>query len=257
MPGLNDHDFVSPDHDVVGPELFDHEDSRARLPILLLIDKSVSMKNGYRIARVNNAMEKFAKDLTQDPTLSAIVEICVVTFGNNVNIIQSWVPVSQWHPTKIKVDRLYPRQLGHTRGGTGMRRAVEIIQGRKKFYHHNGAETPYKPFILILGDGAFNGEDWSTGRDLLKQADIKKELVAFFAAIDGQDVKAIKEIWDLPNRDPRIFSNLTINEILAWVTKSVKQVSSGNVGAPTQLVSPQVLAGTEPDTFDPNATVEI
>ena len=60
---------------------FDDGENRAqRLPIALCLDTSQSM-TGEPIARLNDAIAGFARDLRNDVHLSAAAELAIVTFG--------------------------------------------------------------------------------------------------------------------------------------------------------------------------------
>ena len=94
----------------VGVEFVDNPEPRC--PCVLLLDTSGSMR-GQAIAALNQGVELLAEELNADPLARERIELAVITFGDEVQVIQDFVSPAAFMPPRFEAD-----------GNTPMGRAV-------------------------------------------------------------------------------------------------------------------------------------
>jgi uncharacterized protein YegL len=117
-----------------------------RCPCVLLLDTSGSMQ-GAPIAALNDGLRAFKSDLVKDPLASRRVEVAVVTFDSDVNVVQDFVTADQFQPPNLVAQ-------GTTHMGSGIGKALDMLQARKAQYRANG--VAYPAFLItsenVVGD---------------------------------------------------------------------------------------------------------
>lgn len=148
------------------------ENPEPRCPCVLLLDTSGSMQ-GTPIEALNQGLQTFKEELIKNSLAARRVEVAIVTFDSQVNIIQDFVTADQFNPPILTAQ-------GLTTMGSGIHRALDMIQDRKAQYRANGVAY-YRPWVFMITDGEPQGEfedviDQATRR---VQADEASKRVAF------------------------------------------------------------------------------
>lgn len=122
-----------------------------RLPIVFCLDVSPSMGLEWEgissIQLLNEAVEKFIKELREDIKTKAAAEIAFVTFSTNIEIDTPFESVVSISTPKFKtVD------YGGTRMAQAVLRSVEKIEAKKKEYIDKSLDF-YAPFLVLVTDG--------------------------------------------------------------------------------------------------------
>ena len=133
--------------------------TRYHVPCAMLLDKSGSM-SGAPIAALNKALTDFKSLFEENNADNSVIDLCIIAFGGDVEIIQKFAPSNEMDYTK-------PLEAS---GGTPMAEAVEValdeITKRKELYKKNA--TPYyKPWLVCLTDG--NSTEGPTYYNSIKQ----------------------------------------------------------------------------------------
>src|SRR3954469_16609009 len=92
------------------------ENPEPRCPCVLLLDTSGSMR-GAPIAALNEGLRTFANDLSQDSLASRRVEVAIVTFNNEVEVVKDFITADQFEPPALSAG-------GQTFMGTGINKAL-------------------------------------------------------------------------------------------------------------------------------------
>ena len=106
------------------------ENPEPRCPCILLLDTSRSME-GEPIAALNAGVRTFRDELIRDPLASRRVEIAVISFDSDVDIVQPFVTANHFEPPDLTAS-------GFTSMGAAINRALDMIQARKLLYRANG-----------------------------------------------------------------------------------------------------------------------
>ena len=81
------------------------ENPEPRCPCVLLLDTSGSMQ-GAPIKALNEGLRTFQEDLVRDTLAVKRVEVAVVTFNNEVRVVQDFVTVDQFQPPTLVAEGL-------------------------------------------------------------------------------------------------------------------------------------------------------
>lgn len=120
------------------------ENPEPRCPCVLLLDTSGSMQ-GAPIEALNQGLLSFKDELTKNPLASRRVEVSIVTFDSNINVVQDFVTADQFTPPILTAQ-------GLTTMGAGIHKSLDLIQERKAQYRSNGVAY-YRPWIFMITDG--------------------------------------------------------------------------------------------------------
>lgn len=128
-----------------------------RLPLVLCLDTSHSMR-GTPIESLNEALRSWTRDLRDDVSLSASVEIAVITFGGQgVNAWQGPYPLPPQARVSpfVSAGAFQPPQLmasGVTLMTEAVELAMQIVMARKQELRLSGLQH-FRPQICLVTDG--------------------------------------------------------------------------------------------------------
>lgn len=206
-----------------------------RCPCLLVIDVSRSMGVKNRIDQVNQGLQSLANYLEQDRLASLRAEIALLTFSDSHELVQDFVPASQFKPPQLRPQK-------GTNALPAIDEGLRLIASRKAQYQSNGINY-YRPLLIFMTDGEIFAPKHYTAppviaaRDKLAQAHNKRQ-IAFFAVGATQDASmdALKVISPTP---PKRLSETRFPEFFQWLSRSLTTVSQ------SEIEDRIVLPGTE------------
>ena len=192
-----------------------------RCPCLLVIDVSRSMSVNNRIGQVNQGLQSLADYLEQDSLASLRAEIALLTFSNRHQLVQDFVPASQFAPPLLKPQ-------GGTNAIPAIREGLRLIAGRKAQYQEHGINY-YRPLLIFMTDGEIFSPQHHKApqvvaiRHELSQAHNDRQ-IAFFAvgATQDADLTALNLISPTT---PKRLSETRFAEFFQWLSRSLSTVS--------------------------------
>ncbi|MBF2018325.1 MAG: VWA domain-containing protein [Richelia sp. RM2_1_2] len=196
------------------------ENPEPRCPCVLLLDTSGSMQ-GAPIDALNQGLLSFKDELTKNSLASRRVEVSIVTFDSNINVVQDFVTADQFTPPILTAQ-------GLTTMGAGIHKSLDLIQERKGQYRSNGVAY-YRPWIFMITDGEPQGEP----EELIEQAsqrlqsDESNKRVAFFSV--GVENANMTRLSQLTVRTPLKLNGLNFVEMFVWLSASMSAVSHSKV----------------------------
>ncbi len=209
------------------------ENPEPRCPCVLLLDTSGSM-HGEAIEALNQGLLSFKDELVNNSLASRRVEVAVVTFDSMVNVAQDFVTADQFQPPILTAQ-------GLTNMGSGINKALDMIQERKEQYRANGIAY-YRPWIFMITDGEPQGEldqvvEQATQR---LQTDEANKRVAFFSV--GVENANMTRLSQIAVRTPLKLNGLNFIEMFVWLSASMSAVSHSQVDE--QVALPPIGWGT-------------
>lgn len=219
---------------MAGPSLLEEavefaENPEPRCPCVLLLDTSGSMQ-GAPIAALNEGLQTFCSDLTTDPLASRRVEVAVITFNNEVAVVEDFITADQFQPPLLMAH-------GMTHMGAAIHKALDILQARKAQYRANGIAY-YRPWVFMITDGAPQGEPDEVVEQAARrvQEDEAAKRVAFFAVgVENADMGRLSRI---AVRTPVKLIGLNFVEMFVWLSASMQKVSQSQLDEQVALPPP-------------------
>jgi len=206
--------------ETLGEQVEFAENPEPRCACVLLLDTSGSMA-GAKIDALNEGIRTFKEELQGDPLASRRVEVAIVTFDSQVQVVQDFVTVDVFEPPLLEAS-------GQTAMGTGILRALELVRERKEVYKRNGI-TYYRPWIFMITDGEPTEPD-----HIVQQAaqqvwrEEKNNGVVFFAV--GVDNANMAKLAEISVRQPLKLRGLAFREMFVWLSASMQCVSGSKPG---------------------------
>lgn len=205
------------------------ENPEPRCPCVLLLDVSGSMQ-GRAIDALNEGLRAFKDDLNRDNLAKKRVEVAIVTFSSDVQVVQDFVTADQFEPPILTAH-------GLTHMGSAILKGLDMIEDRKAQYRNNGVSY-YRPWLFLLTDGEPQGE----ADNIVEQAaqriknDETNKRVAFFAvAVEGANITRLSEIVV---RTPLKLTGLNFQEMFIWLSASMQRVSQSKPNEQVPLPPP-------------------
>lgn len=196
------------------------ENPEPRCPCVLLLDTSGSMQGGP-IDALNQGLLSFKDELTKNPLASRRVEVSIVTFDSNINVVQDFVTADQFTPPILTAQ-------GLTTMSAGIHKSLDLIQERKAQYRSNGVAY-YRPWIFMITDGEPQGESDEVIEQASQrlQSDETNKRVAFFSV--GVENANMTRLSELAVRTPLKLNGLNFVEMFVWLSASMSAVSHSKV----------------------------
>ena len=205
------------------------ENPEPRCPCVLLLDTSGSMQ-GEAINALNEGLKTFKEELNRDNLAKKRVEVAIITFNSDVNIVQDFITADQFDPPTLKAQ-------GLTVMGSAIHKGLDMVASRKAQYSANGVAY-YRPWVFLITDGEPQGEPDS----LIEQAaqrikeDEDNKRVAFFAVgVEGANITRLSQIV---TRSPLKLVGLNFQEMLIWLSASMQRVSQSRMDEQIPLPPP-------------------
>jgi uncharacterized protein YegL len=134
-----------------------------------------------------------------------------------VRVIQDFVTADRFEPPTLTAQ-------GLTHTGTGIHKALDMIQARKARYRANGV-TYYRPWVFMITDGEPQGEpDEAVLRaaQRIRDDEANKRVVFFAVAVENANLKRLS---DIVVRTPLKLQGLDFQEMFLWLSRSMTAVA--------------------------------
>lgn len=199
-----------------------------RCACVLLLDTSGSMF-GDPINALNEGLRTFKENLKQDSLAKKRIEVAIVTFDSNVNIVQDFVTAEQFQPPTLTAG-------GSTHTGSGINIALDMIQNRKSKYRANGISY-YRPWVFMITDGEPTESDQivAQGAQRIKEEEARKGVAFFAVGVEGANMSRLSQIVA---RTPLKLKGLNFQELFLWLSVSMQSISQSKTDEQVPLQSP-------------------
>ena len=195
-----------------------------RCPCVLLLDVSGSM-TGSRIQAVNDGIKAFSEEVTADSLTALRAEIAVVAFNHEVRVIQDFVTAGEFQPPTLSA-------AGGTSIAGALNHGLEMIEERKRAYRTNGIAY-YRPIVMLLTDGYpehDTPEAIQEATERVREAEQDRHAAVFsFGIDDDADIPTLSSMM-APHRPAKPLHQAQLNGIFQWLSNSLSQISSSQVG---------------------------
>ena len=201
------------------------ENPEPRCPCILLLDCSGSMA-GKPINELNNGLRLFQEQLRNDDLAAKRVEVTVVTFDSDVQVVNEFEVAENFTPQMLYAD-------GATSMGQAINVAIKMLNQRKSTYKANGISY-YRPWIFLITDGSPT-DDCTRAIEAVHKGEKNKQFAFFAVGIQGADMDTLSQI---SVREPLMLDGLNFAELFQWLSNSMSSVSRSSLDAEIVLESP-------------------
>ncbi|MEB3151602.1 MAG: VWA domain-containing protein [Sphaerospermopsis sp.] len=209
------------------------ENPEPRCPCILLLDTSGSMQ-GPPVEALNEGLQQFKEELVKNSLAARRVEVAIVTFDTEVRVLQDFVTADEFYPPVLTAQ-------GLTSMGSGINKALDLIQARKAQYRSNGIAY-YRPWIFMITDGEPQGEMYNAVESAalrLKEDEANKRVAFFPVGVENANMERLSQI---AVRTPLKLTGLNFVEMFVWLSASMSAVSHSKVDE--QVALPPIGWGT-------------
>jgi len=195
----------------------------------LVLDVSGSM-NGAPINELNRGLQDFYHDIMNDSTTANRLEVGMVEFSD------------------VITTRMEPGLLNHggfptlTVGGTtklvdGVRQGIATTRARKSYYKQSG-QPFYRPWIILITDGAPDGGQDTAGlaREI-NDAVNKKDFFFFAIGVQGANMNMLNQISH-HSMPPAQLNGLKFSAFFKWLSASMSTVTNSKDGDQVSFPDP-------------------
>lgn len=192
------------------------ENPEPRCACVLLLDTSGSM-SGAPIHALNEGLRTFRDEIVSDPVSVRRVEVAVVAFDSTVRVEHDFVNPDQFIPPTLSAQ-------GLTHMGEGIRKALDLIEDRKRQYSTSGIAF-YRPWVFLITDGEPQGEPDQIVRaasERIRRDEAAKRVAFFAVGVEGVNLASLQQISVRP---PLMLKGLNFKELFVWLSHSMSSVS--------------------------------
>ena len=198
--------------------------SERHVACVFLLDTSGSMSDDDAIGQLNRGIRAF-RDQTMDAHTKACIDVAVITFGGDVNVVQDFCPASEMNVPTLDAD-------GETPMGKALDLALDMIAEQKDRYNCYG--TPYfRPWIFCITDGEPNDE-YRQAAERLNQLERATKVLGYCTGVRGFNKEKMKEIFN----PERIFEleNCDFTSLFRFVSSSLASVRNSDPDGGREIV---------------------
>lgn len=201
-----------------------------RCPSVLILDISGSMQ-GAPIQQLQEGVTVYRDSLYADDLARKRVEVAIVTFGGDVEIVQSFTTAENFTAPALSA-------RGDTPMGEAIVAGLKLLMDRKTEYKNAGIQY-YRPWVWLITDGGptdSNTHFWTEAKDLIRQGELGKKFAFFAVGVEGADMDRLTELC--PQRAPVKLQGLEFKKMFQWLSSSQQAVSKSNPGDTVPLKDP-------------------
>ena len=202
------------------------ENPEPRCACVLLLDCSSSM-DGNNISQLNQGIIELKKQLESDDIASKRVEIAVVKFNSEVEVVSDFATVDDFRPIELTAD-------GVTSMTDAIKLASNMLEERKNDYKQNGIAY-YRPWIFMITDGAptdkegylldENDSRFIEAVNTVKNGESNKQFTFWAVGVDEADMGTLAKI---SSRALKLKDNCWA-DMFQWLSSSLVTLSSSSM----------------------------
>lgn len=186
-----------------------------------------------RIDLLNEGLRSYHGDLTGDSLASKRVEVAIVTFGQDVQVVQDFATASEFQPPTLKANGMTPL-------GGAVNVALDLLEARKNSYKEHGIAY-YRPWVFLVTDGAPTDTGvWEGAAARSREGEKNKAFAFFGVGVEGANFDVLRRF---STREPLSLKGLRFRDLFQWLSSSQKAVSRSTPGDAVPLENPATPEG--------------
>jgi uncharacterized protein YegL len=187
-----------------------------KAPICLVLDISGSMgeRDGTKLTKIeelNKNVRDFIQFVRSNAKARAICDLSMISFGDEVTVVNGYSHIESIKDTHFHAN-------GPTPLGEAMKKALELLELRRKYYKENEIEH-YKPILMLMTDGEPTDNYHASAKDVAEKVNQNKIKILPFVIGKNTDSKALSEFS--PKYKPKVIrSSDDFKELFELLSKS-------------------------------------
>ena len=206
------------------------ENPEPRCPCVLIVDVSGSMQ-GQPIKELNDGLALYKDELSADSLAAKRVEVALVTFGGQVNVVSDFTTTDQFIAPSLVA-------TGDTPMGAAITQGLDLLRVRKDAYRSNGIAF-YRPWVFLITDGGPTDE-WRSAAARVKEGEGQTSVAFGSGGREGARMDVLSEI---SSREPLKLQGLRFRDLFQWLSNSQQSVSRSTLGDEVPLQNPAAPGG--------------
>jgi len=193
--------------------------------VVFVLDVSGSM-SGEPINELNKGLLAFEQEIQNDDTASSRLDVAIVSFGSDATVEHDFALMQDYQMPNLGI-------TGSTNLEAGMRKGMEILEARKKWYRDSN-QTYYRPYIILVTDGAPDQDPNSTGLSTDIKTSVNNKKFNFWPiGVAGANMDLLNQLAcpgvgaSLPAMK---LDGLKFVELFQWLSASFGKVSNSSDG---------------------------
>ena len=194
------------------------------MALVFLLDTSGSMA-GTPIRNLNDGLNRFKTEVCKSDQTRDILDVAIIEFNSNHNIVQEFVPVEY-------MDNVNLSATGSTRMSPAIREALNMVNEKSRFYRKEAGSEPYKPWVILISDGAPDpDDDISIVAKEIKAMENAGQVSFRSLGVEGYDSKTLHIL-----SGPKVMKleGTDFTSFFDWVNKSMRATSQTAPGEKPQ-----------------------
>lgn len=131
-----------------------------RLACVLLVESSARMA-GEAIAELNDGLQRFQRDIREDPLAAKRVEVMVISFGGGVYSDPTFVEARDYSAPTLTA-------AGDSPMAEGLLTAFDALEAQQERYRDAGVDSYRGRWLIVMSNGAPTGDQQTTYSALSK-----------------------------------------------------------------------------------------
>lgn len=211
------------------------------MSVLIAVDTSGSV-SGEAIRNINANLNNFKRIICTDPLAAKCVDICVISFDDEVKVIQDWCPIKDMRSFELTCG-------GRTDLSGAVFTGIKKIREWSEEYARKGI-TERKPYFILMTDGFDNVSDnLDAAADYVYQRVTEGKMKLWFLGFGEYDKTTASKLcrahgdwcFEVKNGD------FNFNDFFDFAANSVKAAS---VSSPGARITVDTNVGTEQSNVD-------
>jgi uncharacterized protein YegL len=182
-----------------------------------------------KIDELNNGLQDFYHEISEDDTTSQRLEISLITFNDIVTTVQEPALVENFTMPVLTAD-------GETALVDAVNEAIKKVQARKDWYKSTG-QNYYRPWIILMTDGEPDKGQDVAGLAKRIKADTEARKYAFLPiGVQGANMSVLNQIAG--NIPAMQLQGAKFSQFFKWLSASMGTVVKAEEGDKVTLADP-------------------
>ncbi len=227
----------------MGPKVGTPENMEEKTLCCLVLDNSGSM-DGTPIKQLNNALTSFKDDIEDDVRLSNGLELALIKFGSEVELIQEPALIHDVDMPTLDANS------GLTSLNEAIKEAIRTVEDRKAYYKQSN--VGYKrPWIVVLTDGAPTDGDVGALSSQIEVDSKNGSYMLLTIGVDGADMGTLNRLSGYVKKEDGSFEKMSalpmesskFSEFFEWLSKSMAIAHNSQDGEGITMPEPTWMKG--------------